>query len=57
MLEIKEVDINDLKFILSNRNIEFHEGVAYIMPEASSDEEDIINEYAPDLRKDFKELG
>ncbi|WP_024300204.1 hypothetical protein [Methylomicrobium lacus] len=57
MLEINEVDINGIKSILSDRNIEFHKGVAYIMPESSNDGIDIINEHAPDLRKDLKESG
>jgi hypothetical protein len=57
MLQINEVDINELKSILLNRNIDCREGVAYIMPESSNDGMDIINEYAPDLRKDFIASG
>lgn len=57
MLEINEVDIKSVKSILSDRNIEFREGVAYIMPESSNDGVDIINEHSPDLNKDFKESG
>lgn len=55
MLEVKKVNFEDIKSILISRGIEYTEGVAYIMPEAESDDGDIINEYSPDLRKDFKE--
>lgn len=57
MLEINEIDIKVVESILSARNIELHEGVAYILPESSDDGVDIINEYAPDLKKYFKDSG
>jgi hypothetical protein len=57
MLEEHEVDINEIKTILFNRKIDFIEGVAYIMPESSNEDIDLINEYSPDLRKDLMASG
>lgn len=57
MIEKREIDIKSVKSILTDRNIEFREGVAYIMPESSHEGVDTINEYAPDLRKDLKNFG
>ncbi|MGE6178383.1 hypothetical protein [Aeromonas salmonicida] len=52
-----EVDINTLLMALSERNVNYCDGTAYIMPESSSDGVDLLNEYAPDLRKDFSDMG
>ena len=57
MLEEHEVDINEIKTMLHNRKIDFSEGVAYIMPESSNEEMDLINEYSPDLSKDLIASG
>lgn len=55
MLSEKEVNIQPYIEDLSNRCIEYQNNVAYIMPEGSEDGVDLLNEYAPDLRKDFTE--
>lgn len=55
MLSEKEVNIQSYIEDLSNRSIEYKNNVAYIMPEGSESGVDLLNEYAPDLRKDFTE--
>ncbi|HCE2594381.1 hypothetical protein WOC08_23655 [Vibrio parahaemolyticus] len=52
-----EVDINVLLAALSERNVNYSDGTAYIMPESSIEGVDLLNEYAPDLRKDFRDMG
>lgn len=57
MLEENDIDIECYLMEISSRKISREEDVAYIMPEGSADGVDILNEYSPDLRKDFKEFG
>ncbi len=57
MLEEREVDVQKLISVLSQRKIDYCDGVAYIMPESCDEGVDLLNEYAPDIRKDFKERG
>ncbi|MFJ3044783.1 hypothetical protein ACIPEN_03025 [Herbaspirillum chlorophenolicum] len=57
MISEKEVDIQTYMASLSERGVKYNDGVAYIMPESSSDGLDLLSEHSPDLRKDFKEYG
>jgi hypothetical protein len=57
MFRENELDINELLMALSERNVNYSDGIAYIMPESSSEGVDLLNEYAPDLRKDFRDMG
>lgn len=57
LLTERQVDVKELMNVLSERNINFCEGVAYIMPESCDKDVDLLNEYSPDMRKDFQEQG
>lgn len=57
MIRESEIDVNELLIALSERNVNYCDGTAYIMPEGSSEGVDLLNEYAPDLRKDFRDMG
>ncbi|EON6315180.1 TPA: hypothetical protein PMB05_003648 [Vibrio cholerae] len=57
MFRENEIDINELLMALSERNVNYCDGTAYIMPESCSEGVDLLNEYAPDLRKDFRNMG
>ena len=57
MFRENEIDINVLLIELSKRNVNYCNGTAYIMPESSKAGVDLLNEHAPDLRKDFKDMG
>lgn len=53
---IKEVpfDINDIYHDLKERDIIYSDNEIYIMPEGTSNDKDIINEYTPDISKILK---
>lgn len=57
MFKERDVDVQYLLDSLHKRNIEFLDGVAYIMPESADGQTDLLNEHSPDLKKDFKEKG
>lgn len=57
MFTERAVNLQDLISVLSERDIDFNDGVAYIMPESFEENIDLINEYSPDIRKDFQEQG
>lgn len=57
MLKKIEIDIDSYIKKISDRKIIYEENVAYIMPEFSDGEFDVLNEYTPDLIKDLRNIG
>ncbi len=57
MFTENEIDVNVLLNALSVRNINYSDGTAYIMPECTIGGVDLLNEHAPDIRKDFRCIG
>lgn len=47
-------DINDICHNLKERDIIYSDNEIYIMPESTSNDKDIINEYTPDISKILK---
>lgn len=54
MFQEKDISFDEIEKILKERNLEFLEEEIYIMPEASEENSDILNEYTPDIHKFLK---
>ena len=57
MIQEEEISFDEIEEILKKRNLEFFKDEIYIMPEASEENSDILNEYTPDIHKFSEFLG
>ena len=57
MIQEEEISFDEIEEILKKRNLEFFKDEIYIMPEASEENSDILNEYTPDIHKFLKLHG
>ena len=57
MIQEEEISFDEIEKILKKRNLEFFKDEIYIMPEASEENSDILNEYTPDIHKFLKLHG